>query len=105
MSLAGAPEDGAEPHGKLAELEGLGQEVIGPQIEAAKEVLGVAAAGEHEDGSLFLFFADLAEHLEAIEARQAEGEDDEVRPGGLPAAGRLRAVPRPQGGVASPGGG
>src|SRR5205807_4209938 len=28
MSLAGAPEDGADPDGKLAELEGLGQEVI-----------------------------------------------------------------------------
>src|SRR5438876_10588432 len=94
MSLAGAPEDGADPYGKLAELEGRGQEVIGHQIEAAKEVLGVAAAGEDEDGSLFLFFAELAEHLEAVNARKAEDDDGHVWPVGLPAAHGRRCVTR-----------
>src|SRR5437588_6004153 len=70
VSLAGASENGADAHGELAELEGLEQEIVRPQIEAANEVLRVAAAGEHEDGGLLLFLADLAEHLEPIETRQ-----------------------------------
>ena len=70
-------QDGPDAGHKLLELEGLGEVVVGPQVEALHAVVHLVAGGEHDHGHA----GDLAQpaaKLEAVDAGQHEVEDDEV---------------------------
>ena len=78
-----AAQDRANPCDELLELERLGEEVIGSQVEDPQNVLGVAPTGEDEYRRLVVG-TDATQDLEPIEARQTKVEDDEVRTVGSP---------------------
>ena len=64
---------------QLAQPERLGQVVVGAELEADDLVDLVVAGGQDEDGHLRAGRAEPAEDLEAVHARQAHVEHDEVR--------------------------
>ena len=84
-AAAGRPpaQQRPDPRQQLAALEGLHQVVVGAAVEAVDPVLGLGAGGQHQDRHVAVG-AQPAADLDAVEARQAEVEDDEVgdEPGG-----------------------
>ena len=67
------------PHSgqQLVQAEGLGQVVVRAQVERRHLVPLLAAGGEDDDGGLSL--PDAPDHGQAIDARQAQVEQDDVR--------------------------
>ena len=94
-----AAEDGADAGDELARAERLGQVVVGAELEAEQLVELVVAGREHDDRDGRVA-AQLAGDVEAVEAGQAEVEDDEV--GASLADGRERAGPSPAVSTANP---
>jgi hypothetical protein len=74
----GAPEQGLDPAHQLAQAERLGEVVVGAEFEADHLVDLVVARGQDEDRHLGARRAEPAEDLEAVHARQADVEHDEV---------------------------
>ncbi len=72
----GAAEERLEPDEEDAEVEGLGQVVVGAGFDAFEDVFGAGAGGEHEDGGVLLGFAEGANDGEAIGAGKHAVEDD-----------------------------
>ena len=66
-----------DPGQQLLALEGLDQVVVGAAVEAVDAVLGLGAGGQHQDRHVAVG-AQPAADLDAVEARQAEVEDDQV---------------------------
>jgi len=72
-----AAEDGPDPGAELAQAEGLGQVVVGPDLEAEELVRLGVPRGQHDDGDLAPR-PDPARRLDPVEPRQVEVEDEEV---------------------------
>jgi hypothetical protein len=47
--LGRAPAEGAYPGGQLGEAEGLGQVVVGTEVEAVDPIAEAAGRGQHQD--------------------------------------------------------
>ena len=74
-----AAQQGAQPCQQLGQCEGLGQVVVGSLVEAVHAVLDRVPGGEHDHpGSGALVEADGPAHLEAVDVRQVEVEEDGV---------------------------
>ena len=73
-----AAHERAQPRKQLAEVEGLGQVVVGADVEAADAVADLSARGEHEDRRPALALAQRAADLEAVAAGEHHVEDDGV---------------------------
>ena len=89
----GAAQDRADPCDELARAERLGQVVVGAELEPEELVQLVVARRQHHDRDRRVA-PQLAGDVEAVEAGQAEVEDDQVGPalsdgrqGGRPVAG------------------
>ena len=89
----GPAEHRTNPGDQLPRAERLGHVVVGTELEADERVRLVAARGEHHDRDR-RGRAQAARDVEAVEARQAEVEDDQV--GVVPGRGleRGRTVAR-----------
>src|SRR6478672_2762081 len=72
-------EQGPDPAHQLAQPERLRQVVVGAQLEADHLVDLVVAGGQDEDGRLRAGGPEPAQDLEAVHAREADVEHDEVR--------------------------
>ena len=75
----GAAQERLDPAHQLAQAERLGQVVVGAELEADDLVDLVVACRQHQDGRLGAGRAEPAQDLEAVDARQAHVEHDEVR--------------------------
>ena len=74
----GAPQERPDPAHQLAQGEGLGDVVVRAQLEADDLVELVAAGGQEQDRRLGADRAQAAEDLEAVDAREADVEHDQV---------------------------
>ena len=63
---------------QFAQVERLGQVVVGLQFESADAILVIGAGTEHEHRSKVAAPAQFFEHLEAVLARQHDVEDQQV---------------------------
>ena len=89
----GAPQRGAQPGEQLVHAERLGHVVVGAGVERG-DLVGLAVAhGQHDDRHRAPA-AQAADHVDAVDAGQAEVEDDDV---GVVARGERRAPARPSG--------
>src|SRR6185437_9950056 len=83
-------QDGAAAGGEFLKAEGLREEVIGAEVEAAHALLDLAAAGENQHGGAWRLLGENSQNLAAVALRHHQ-----VR---LPAAGAFDgsiAVPHP----------
>ena len=80
----------AEPGEELVHAERLGDVVVGAGVEGG-DLVGLAFAHREHDDRHVGPAAQAADHLDAVDAGQAEVEDDEV---GVLARGERRALPR-----------
>ena len=71
-----AAEEGGEASEEDAEVEGLGEVVVGAGGEAFDDVFGAAAGGEQEDGGVAAGFAKGADDGEAVAAGEHDVEED-----------------------------
>jgi hypothetical protein len=78
-SPSGPPQHGTDAREKLVEAEGLGDVVVGARIETADTIRFVGAGGDHDDGDVTAS-ANLTQQFEAVEARQAHVEKQQVVP-------------------------
>ncbi len=74
---APAAQNRLDPGKQLARLEGLGQIIVGAELQPDDAVHGVAARGEHEDRGVAPG-ADAPAHFEAVEVGQHQIEDEQV---------------------------
>ena len=88
-------QEALNPGHQLGRVERLDQVVVGARPQAADLLLDLAFSGEHDDrdvaGGPFLG-PDLRRHLVAVELREHDVEEDQVRSLGAPQAEPLRAV-------------
>ena len=78
-AAAGRPAQGGANAGQqLADGEGLGDVIVGAQIERGDLVFLLAAGGKHHDGHLAPL-ADFADHFQAVAIGQAEIEQHQIR--------------------------
>ena len=87
----GPAEDCPDPCHELARAERLGEVVVGTELEAQQLVELVVARGEHDDRDGRVT-PKLAGDVEAVEPRQPEVEDDEIRAALADRRQRRRAV-------------
>ena len=73
-----AAEQRADPREQLGKVVRLGQVVVGAGIEALDALVRFPARGQHQDGRRDAFRAQLAAHVEPVDAGQEDVEDDEV---------------------------
>ena len=71
-------QHGPDARHELEVVEGFGDVVVCAELEALDLVDGIVTRGEHDDGDVGEG-ADLAQHLEAVDVRQADVEQDDVR--------------------------
>ena len=74
-----APEHGTHAGDELARLEGLGDVVVGADLEARHPVDDVVASGEHDDRGPPTGGAELAQDVEPRAPGKHDVEDDQVR--------------------------
>ena len=84
-----APHDRADPGDQLAQPERLDDVVVGAELEP-DDAVGLLAAGGHDDDRDARALAQLPADVEAVDVRQAQVEQDEVR--GRGRRGRLSPV-------------
>ena len=72
----GAAKEGFEADEEDAEVEGLGEVVVGAGFDAFEDLFGAGAGGEHEDRRVMLGFAESAHDGEAVGTGQHAVEDD-----------------------------
>ena len=77
LGLVVAAQPGAHPGDELLGLERLDDVVVGAGLQAHDDVDGVGLRGEHDDRHAGLG-ADLAAHLEAVDAREHDVEEHQV---------------------------
>lgn len=75
----GATAEGFDAREQFLHGKGLGQVVVRAGFEALDAVLDVAHGGEDEDARGGVFGAEAFQHGEAVEPREIEIENDEVR--------------------------
>ena len=83
--LAGPPQERRDPRPHLADPERLGHVVVRAGLEGGDLVRLLAARGEDEDRGRGLA-PDVADDGQAVAVREAEVEQDEVGPVGIPGA-------------------
>ena len=71
-----AAQEGGETGEEDAEVEGLGEVVVGAGGEACDDVFGAAAGGEEKDGGVAAGVAEGAEDGEAVAAWEHDVEED-----------------------------
>jgi len=79
--MALAPQDGADARQQLARLEGLGQVVVGADLQADHAVHGITLGGQHQHRDLRRGAgqrADAAADFEAVDVGQHQVEDHQV---------------------------
>ena len=87
-----AAQDGADAGVELAQAEGLGDVVVGAELEADDAVdLLLAVAGDDDDGNVG-DRPDLAQEVEAVLAAEAEVEQDDARLGAAEVPAQLGAA-------------
>jgi hypothetical protein len=85
---------------QFSQVEGLGEVVVGAQVQALDPVLDAVPGGEDEHGGQVARRPVPAQHLQAIQPGQAQVQDDQVEAAG-PQQGQGRLpVPRVVGGIA-----
>ena len=77
---------------QFAQVEWLGQVIVGPGVEQLDDLRRLVARGENEDGGHVLAATNLAHNTEAIESRQHEVEQQEVVVLELGERGPVRAI-------------
>ncbi len=75
--LRGAPQDGADARHQFARVERLAEVVVGAELQADDAIDVIAARGEHEDRGV-VRGAELAQHVEAADARQHHIQDQDL---------------------------
>ena len=90
-TAAGAAQNRADARHQFARIEGLAQIVVGAEFETDDAVDVVAARREHQDGRL-VGRAELAQHVEAADARQHHVENHDFKFGGPQFRQRIAAV-------------
>lgn len=87
LGWAGAhpPQQGADPRDQLAGIEGLPQVVIGADLEPQDAVEHLLPRAHHQDGHVDGAAAQFPAHPQAVHARQAHVQQDQVEagPGGF----------------------
>ena len=82
LILSGLPRGATDlsPHAsqQLGQAEGLGDVVIGPRIQTDDEVGVLTARGEHEDRDGQALGPHLTGHVQAVDVRQSQVQDDDV---------------------------
>ena len=73
-----APQDGADAGRELVRVEGLGDVVVGAEVEALGLIGGRALGGQQDDGDRSAL-AELAHDLDAVEIGHDDVEEDDVR--------------------------
>jgi hypothetical protein len=87
-----APQQRAEPGEQLLALERLDEVVVGADVEALDARLERVARSEHEDRHVVAVLAQAAGDVDAVQPRQPEVEDDQVRQERMRLVERLDAV-------------
>ena len=77
--MGSARRSGPDPGDQLAGTEGLGQVVVGSELEAEQLVELVITRGEHHDGEVRVP-PDLAGDIQPVQPRQTQVQDDQIRP-------------------------
>ena len=75
---ADAAEQDFDASEELGEFEGLGDVIVGAELEADYFIDGEAARGQHEDGEFEALLAELAADFEAIDAGERNVEQDQI---------------------------
>ena len=82
LVLSGLPRGAADlcPHAsqQLGQAEGLGDVVISPGVQTDDEVGVLTAGGEHEDRDGQALGPHLTGHVQAVDVRQPQVQDDDV---------------------------
>ena len=81
-TVARTPAEGAEAGRQLLVRERLHEVVVGPGIEAGDAIADRVAGGEHDDREVLVGGAQPAGHLETVDVRQPDVEDDRIDPVG-----------------------
>ena len=68
----------AHARGEFGHREGLGHVVVGAEVQAADAVVERVARGEHQHRRAVAGGAQPPQHLEAVDAGQADVQDDQV---------------------------
>ena len=76
---AGPPEHGLDPEYELPRAERLGDVVVGAHGQAQDPVVLLAAGGDHDDRQRGAVGPQLTKDLDAVEARQHQVQQHEVR--------------------------
>jgi hypothetical protein len=90
----GRTELGIDPRGKLPDLEGLDDVVVGADLQPDHDVHRVGAGGDHHDRDLDTGGAEAPADVETGEAREGQVEDDQVDVAGLGEANAVQAILR-----------
>ena len=78
--VGGGPgQDGAHPRDQLLEAEGLGEVVVGPQLEGSELVLQRVASGEEDDGRAVAATAHGSAHIETVQTWHRHVDQHELR--------------------------
>lgn len=77
LEFLGAPQDAAHPGDEFADVEGLGDVVVGPNLEPNDTVDHVVFAGDHNDGRGEVF-ADVLGDFESAFLPEIDVERDEI---------------------------
>ena len=87
-----APQQRPQAREQLAQGEGLDQVVVGAGVEAGDAVVDRVARGEHQDRRAVAGLAHAPAHLEAVDVRHRDVQDDGVDLLARDAVERLAAV-------------
>ena len=74
-----APQQRPYPRFQLRQVEGFDQVVVCAEVKAPDPVFHAIAGGQDDHRHLAVALAQASRHLEAIQARQAEIEDGQVK--------------------------
>ncbi|MCY1545055.1 hypothetical protein D9M68_809760 [compost metagenome] len=80
---------------EFAQLEGFGEEVVGPAMQAGHALHERVARGEDEHGQALVGLAQVGQHVVPAQTRQTQVEDQRVVSGGLEATPHQAAVVHP----------
>ena len=76
--LSRAPQQHLDASQQVVDVEWLGDEVVGPELEAQELVTSALGAATDEDGHVGHLFEDAAQHQPVL-VGQDQVEDDQVR--------------------------
>ncbi len=95
----GTAQQGTDPGDEFARAVGLGEVVVGAQVEAEQQVVLGGTRGEHQDGQLVSLGAQGTHDVEAVQARHHHVEHEQVGCGPVEVVERLAPVAHDDHGV------